>query len=84
VAAQADAHFQIAKQVQGGRTVTALSRLDQPGRELEIARMIAGAAVTPAVLSSARDLLEAKGESETKPKETPATTRKAKGRSRGA
>lgn len=84
VAAQADAHFQIAKQVQGGRTLTALSRLDQSGRELEIARMIAGAAVTPAVLTSARDLLEAKGESETKSKELGATGRKAKGRSRGA
>jgi DNA repair protein RecN (Recombination protein N) len=85
VAAQADAHFQVTKQVQAGRTTTVLTRLDRAGRELEIARMIAGAAVTPAVLSSARDLLDAKGESESEAMAKPLSTpRRAKGRSRGA
>jgi DNA repair protein RecN (Recombination protein N) len=85
VAAQADAHFQVTKQVQGGRTLTILTRLDRAGRELELARMIAGAAVTPAVLSSARDLLDAKGESESETKSKPAAgLSRAKGRFRGA
>ncbi|HUL73938.1 MAG TPA: DNA repair protein RecN [Vicinamibacterales bacterium] len=71
IAARADAHFQIAKHVRGGRTTTSLARLDEPGREEEIARMIAGVAVSPAVLASAREMLhtrrgeaKAKGESE--------------------
>ena len=72
IAARADAHFQIAKQLRGGRTETLLARLDDPGREAELGRMIAGAAVSPQVLASAREMLEtrrrgkqtAKGESE--------------------
>jgi DNA repair protein RecN (Recombination protein N) len=58
VAARADLHFQIAKAVRAGRTVTVLTRLDDAGRELELARMIAGASLTPAVRASARELLE--------------------------
>ncbi len=84
VAAQADVHFQVSKQVVGGRTVTSLVRLDPAGRELEIARMIAGAAVTDAVRSSARDLMAAAGESEASAKAKAASGRKAKGRPRGA
>jgi DNA repair protein RecN (Recombination protein N) len=84
VAAQAEVHFQVSKRVEGGRTVTALARLDPSGRELEIARMIAGAAVTDAVRSSARDLIAAAGESEVTTKAKPAVIRKAKGRLRGA
>ncbi|MFI5178286.1 MAG: DNA repair protein RecN, partial [Vicinamibacterales bacterium] len=72
IAARADAHFQIAKHVRGGRTITSLAGLDEAGREEEIARMIAGAAVSPKVLASAREMrhtrrseAKAKGESET-------------------
>jgi DNA repair protein RecN (Recombination protein N) len=84
IAARADAHFQIAKQVRGGRTVTVLNRLDSAGREHELARMIAGARVSAQVLASAREMINerrpkgetlAKGESE---------TAKAKGNRRGA
>jgi DNA repair protein RecN (Recombination protein N) len=73
IAARATTHFQIAKQVKGGRTHTVLTKLDDSGREGELARMIAGAEVTPGVLTSAREMLalrQAKGESksEAKPK----------------
>jgi DNA repair protein RecN (Recombination protein N) len=72
IAARASTHFQIDKQIRQGRTVTTLSKLDDSGREGEIGRMIAGAAVSPQVLASARELLRtrrpheqiAKGESE--------------------
>jgi DNA repair protein RecN (Recombination protein N) len=85
IAARGDAHFQIAKQIRSGRTVTTVLKLDDRGREQEIARMIGGAQVSPQVLASAREMLEgrrrtplheqrAKGESETR------TRSKAKGR----
>jgi DNA repair protein RecN (Recombination protein N) len=86
IAARADAHLQISKQVRGGRTHTVLTRLDDPGREAELGRMIAGEAVSARVLASARELLATrrvrehrpKGESESRP---PA---KAKGKRSGA
>jgi DNA repair protein RecN (Recombination protein N) len=86
IAARAGTHFQIAKQVRGGRTQTMMARLDDSGREAELGRMIAGAEVSPKVLASARELLAtrrasedtAKGESERSSART-----KAKGK-RGA
>jgi len=86
IAARGKSHLHIAKEVRGGRTVTVVSRLEGASREQEIARMIAGAAVSAQVLVSARDMLaarchieeKAKGESESR---DPA---KAKGRRRGA
>jgi DNA repair protein RecN (Recombination protein N) len=86
IAARATVHFQTTKQVRGGRTLTSLTRLDDSGREGELARMIAGAEVTPRVLASARELLESRRNSEIKAKgETgsEAKVAKAKGR-RGA
>jgi DNA repair protein RecN (Recombination protein N) len=84
VAARPGAHFQVSKVVRGGRTSTVMTRLDGPGREMEIARMIAGAEISAQVLSSARDLLSARGESEGISKgESPAGA-KAKGRRSGA
>jgi DNA repair protein RecN (Recombination protein N) len=87
IAARANVHFQIAKQVRGGRTLTSVARLDESGREEELARMIAGAEVTPQVLASARELLAIRQFSETKAKgETRIRTvqAKAKGRRSGA
>ena len=86
IAARADAHYQVSKQVRGGRTHTLLSRLDDAGREAELGRMIAGAAVSPRVLASARELLAtrrvrehtSKGESESPERA------KAKGKRGGA
>jgi DNA repair protein RecN (Recombination protein N) len=86
IAARADTHYQVSKQVRGGRTHTLLTRLDDAGREAELGRMIAGAAVSPRVLASARELLAtrrvrehtSKGESESP------HGAKAKGRRSGA
>jgi DNA repair protein RecN (Recombination protein N) len=58
IAARADVHFVIDKRIQHGRTRTTIARLDDAGREDEIARMIAGADRTPRVRASARELLE--------------------------
>jgi DNA repair protein RecN (Recombination protein N) len=84
IAARAGAHFQIAKRVTADRTSSALAKLDRSGRELEIARMIAGAEVSSKVLASARDLLAVRGESEQDAKGESASPAKAKGRKRGA
>jgi DNA repair protein RecN (Recombination protein N) len=73
IAARGSVHFSIAKQVQSGRTSTALARLEDDDRVAEIGRMIAGASVSSQVLASAREMLavrssesenSAKGESE--------------------
>jgi DNA repair protein RecN (Recombination protein N) len=74
IAARGGTHLLLTKQVRGGRTSTSIRRLDAPGREVEIGRMIAGAEVSPQVLASARELLaarrmdedKAKGESESR------------------
>ena len=85
VAARGSAHFQIAKQLRGGRTITSVVRLDESAREAEIARMIAGAAVSSQVLASAREMIAARrGESELKAKAKPARQTRAKGEGRGA
>lgn len=58
VAAHADTHFAIEKTLRGGRTETRVRRLTPPERVDEMARMLAGSAVSEAVLASARELLE--------------------------
>jgi len=82
IAARAGTHFQIAKQVTAGRTTTSLARLDDAGRELEIARMIAGAQVTAQVRASAREMLELRHESEIKAKAKVKTDPRAKAKGR--
>ena len=59
IAAHATTQFRIEKTVRGKRTVTAVEHLDPDGREEEIARMMGGAAITPPVRASARELLRA-------------------------
>jgi DNA repair protein RecN (Recombination protein N) len=86
VAACADAHFAIEKRVERDRTLTRVTRLTPEGRVEELARMLAGNAVSPAVRASAREMLqrgaEAKGELKSKGE---SETSRAKGqRSRGA
>jgi DNA repair protein RecN (Recombination protein N) len=61
IAAHGGTHYRISKSVKAGRTVTAVARLAGSDREAELARMIGGAAVSPAVLASARDMLAARG-----------------------
>ncbi len=57
IAAWADTHFLVHKAVEGGRTRTRIELLDREGREREIARMLGGAELSPAILQAARDLL---------------------------
>jgi DNA repair protein RecN (Recombination protein N) len=59
IAAKATTHFHIDKHVRGTRTLTSVGRLDEHTRVDEIARMIGGAQVTDAAMSTARDLLAA-------------------------
>jgi DNA repair protein RecN (Recombination protein N) len=58
VAAHADRHFKVSKQVKGGRTFTAVEPLGDGGRVEEVARMLAGSAITELSLSHARDLID--------------------------
>jgi DNA repair protein RecN (Recombination protein N) len=70
IAAYGMNHYRIEKSVRGGRTLTTVARLAGREREEELARMIGGADVSPAVLTSAREMLTsripAKGEAKTK------------------
>ena len=56
LAAQADTHYLIEKQVEGSRTETRVTLLDNAGRENELARILGGESVTEAALLAARDL----------------------------
>jgi DNA repair protein RecN (Recombination protein N) len=60
IAANGGTHYRIEKSVKGGRTTTAVTRVDGVDREAEIARMMGGADVSPAVLAGAREMIEAK------------------------
>ncbi len=59
IAAMADAHFLIEKDVQGERTRTDVRPLDETGRIEEISRLLGGLTVTEITKSSARELTEA-------------------------
>jgi DNA repair protein RecN (Recombination protein N) len=58
IAAYADAHYRIAKHERDGRTVTEVVRLDDAGREGELAAMLGGMAGGDAARLSARELLD--------------------------
>jgi DNA repair protein RecN (Recombination protein N) len=60
IAAYADTHFQIEKQVSGGRTRTLVRRLTPEARVEEIARMLGGSNLTAQIRASAREMLEAR------------------------
>ncbi|NOY69741.1 MAG: DNA repair protein RecN, partial [Deltaproteobacteria bacterium] len=53
----ADHHYNIEKQVEDGRTKTAVIPLDWPGRVRETARMIGGASITDTTLAHAEEML---------------------------
>lgn len=57
IAAFADDHFKITKQVVDDRTRTRVDRLDAEEQEQEIAAMIGGAPVSAAALENAREML---------------------------
>ncbi|MRG93463.1 DNA repair protein RecN [Polyangium spumosum] len=77
IAAYANAHFVVSKQVDGAITKSTVKRVEGKDRVAEVARMLAGAKVGPSALKAASELLdEAKVVSTTAP--TP--KRGAKGR----
>jgi DNA repair protein RecN (Recombination protein N) len=57
VAAPADAHYVVTKQVRGERTISEIHRLDRPARVTELARMLGGQ--SDAARKHAEALLEA-------------------------
>lgn len=57
IAALADTHLLISKQVEGGRTFTAVTALSRSERVKELARIIGGVNITQAALSHAEDML---------------------------
>ncbi|MCU0606193.1 MAG: DNA repair protein RecN [Candidatus Edwardsbacteria bacterium] len=59
IAAQAGAHYRVSKATAKGRTVTTVRRLDDGQRIEEIARMLAGSAVTETALRHAREMVAA-------------------------
>jgi len=59
IAAMADTHFEIQKNVSGGRTYTQIEKLDYEGRKKEIARLSGGENITVSSLASAAEQLEA-------------------------
>jgi DNA repair protein RecN (Recombination protein N) len=70
IAAYGSTHYHIVKNVRGGRTLTEVARVSGTDREEELARMIAGAEVSPTVRASAREMLasrSAKGGSRRSP-----------------
>jgi len=57
IAAYGSTHYRIEKGVRNGRTVTDVARVDGSRREEELARMIGGNDISPAVIASAREML---------------------------
>ncbi len=58
IAALADAHFLICKQVHENRTFTRVDRLDRDGRRMELARIMGGERITPLMLQNAEEMLQ--------------------------
>lgn len=58
VAAFAESHFVVEKQVQGGRTVASVSELDDEDRVIELARMLSGRPDSTSARRHAEELLE--------------------------
>ncbi|MBO5178291.1 MAG: DNA repair protein RecN [Lachnospiraceae bacterium] len=56
IAAMADAHFLIEKSVEDGRTKTEIHELNTDEIYTELARMLGGAEITPAVLQNAKEM----------------------------
>jgi DNA repair protein RecN (Recombination protein N) len=57
IAAFGDRHYVVRKDIQKGRTATALAVLDQAGRTEELARMLAGSGGQETALNHAKELL---------------------------
>ena len=92
IAAYADTHFVIEKQVEQGRTRTTVRRLAVDDRTEEISRMLGGSSLTSQIRASAREMLEerqglaakAKGETNAKGESESRQAVKAKPPRRGS
>ena len=84
IAAYADTHFQITKQIGRGRTTTSVQRLTRDGRVEEVARMLGGEAISDGIRRSAREMLDERSGSPTilpgRKRKGESETRKAKGK----
>ena len=58
IAAMADVHFEIAKQVEHMETLTRIRRLSESESVQELARILGGAEITKTVYDSAREMKE--------------------------
>jgi len=56
IAAMADAHYEIAKEVNDNKTTTQIFKLDEAGEIGELARMLGGAQITDSVCENAREM----------------------------
>ncbi len=59
IAAMADTHFMIHKEVEDGTTISGIEKLDKDQRVIEIAKLLSGEEITTASLENARVLLNA-------------------------
>ena len=58
IAAMADTHFLIEKSVANGHTISGIKKLYDDETAYELARMLGGSAITEAVLTNAKEMLE--------------------------
>ena len=70
IAAMADTHFHIEKGVEGERTFTRITALDETGRIEELARLTGGLTITDTVRKSAAELIKTSRAVKTQDKET--------------
>ena len=59
IAAMADSHYVVRKEVDNGRTFTQVERLSEPERVSEVARMLGGVKITERTVRHAEELIEA-------------------------
>jgi DNA repair protein RecN (Recombination protein N) len=57
IAAFADIHYRVEKEVRKGRTIISATQLDHKGKLQEVARMLAGSEIGKSALDHARDLI---------------------------
>jgi DNA repair protein RecN (Recombination protein N) len=58
IAAMADHHYLIEKQVNNGKTITSIQSLNQEEQVEEIARLLGGVSITDTVLENAKEMKE--------------------------
>ena len=63
IASQADHHYRVYKQIEGGRNITRIKKLTYEERIKEIAGLISGKKITETALAGAKKLLEESGRS---------------------